>query len=201
MDRHGRPAGLALHHPVSSFPRRRASRADADRTRAGDPTHLHVNAASDRDSACNVHADSGRSDAIRCHPIALLHTDLGIGFGRIGASAAPAATATPTQTPTPTPTEGFGGPYYGVHYVPMEDLATVKALGADVVLRDMPDHGTPEEWLAILDEFEANDLQLLAWFWEQGWTFDRATDEWTISDQARLFLETVAGHPALFAVY
>ena len=61
-------------------------------------------------------------------------------------------------------------PFYGMQYVPSEDLARVKELGIEVVLQDFYHDGTPAEWLAYLDAAHAQQIQVVAWFWPPGWT-------------------------------
>ncbi len=50
-----------------------------------------------------------------------------------------------------------------------------------------------------MNKADAHDLKVIAWLWPEGWSWDGTA--WQIGDQARSFVQTVAGHPALFAVY
>jgi len=84
-------------------------------------------------------------------------------------------------------------------FVDEGDFGMVKDLGTQVVQHTFAHDGTPESWLAYLDAAQAQDIQVIAWLWRQGWEWDGST--WHIDDQARSFVQTVAGHPALFAVY
>lgn len=102
-------------------------------------------------------------------------------------------------TVSSTPTSDVAMPFYGLHYVSQDDLQAVKELGVEVVLEDFEHDGSPENWLAYLDEAQAQGIRIVAWLWPQGWLWDGG--EWQIDDQARLFVQTVAGHPALLAVY
>ena len=99
------------------------------------------------------------------------------------------------SAPSPVVTE----PFYGMQYVPSSDLGLVKTLGIEVILMDFPHDGPPEAWLAYLDAAHAQNIKVIAWLWPPGWSWDGTT--WQIDDQARLFVQTVAQHPALFAVY
>ena len=112
---------------------------------------------------------------------------------------APILTLTPTATPTPTPTATPLEPFYGMEFVPEGDLGTVKGLGTEVVLWAVSHDGTPESWLAYLDEAQAQGVKVITWLWPQGWNWNG--NGWQIDAQARSFVQTVAGHPALFAVY
>jgi hypothetical protein len=90
-------------------------------------------------------------------------------------------------------------PFYGMHFVYPEELATVRKLGVDVVLRNFRHDGSPEEWLAYLDAAQAQEIRVVAWLWPEGWELQG--DTWEIDAQAELFLRTMAAHPALLAVY
>jgi hypothetical protein len=92
-------------------------------------------------------------------------------------------------------------PFYGMEFVPIEDLDTMREFGIDMILAEFRYDEGPEEWLAYLDAAHACGIRVIPWLWPQGWSMDQATSEWTIDDQARLFLQTVADHPATFAVY
>jgi hypothetical protein len=90
-------------------------------------------------------------------------------------------------------------PFYGMQFVYMDDLDEVRALGIEVIMTDLPHDGTPASWLAFLNAAQARGIRVVPWLWPQGWSWDGNT--WQIDAQARLFVQTVAGHPALFAVY
>jgi hypothetical protein len=90
-------------------------------------------------------------------------------------------------------------PFYGMQFVPLEDLATVKDLGVEVVLASLSHDGTPTDWLAYLDAAHALNLRVIPWLWPQGWSWDGSS--WQIDAQAALFVQSVAEHPALLAVY
>jgi hypothetical protein len=90
-------------------------------------------------------------------------------------------------------------PFYGMEFVPIEDLSMVKDLGIEVVLMSFEHDRKPVDWLAYLDAAQGQGIWVIPWLWPEGWTWDGST--WQIDAQAELFLQTVAGHPALFAVY
>ena len=108
-----------------------------------------------------------------------------------------AATITPTMLPEKNSRESL--PFYGIEFVPEESLATAAGLGVDVVGQTFPHDGNPTGWLEQLERARQNRLKVVAWLWPQGWIWDGNT--WIIDDQARSFIATVAGHPALFAIY
>lgn len=118
-------------------------------------------------------------------------------------TATPSPTSMPTFTPkatsTPVPTVALLRPFYGMEFVPQADLGTVKGLGIEVVLWPFSYDGTPENWLAYLDEAQAHGIKVIARLWPEGWNWEGTT--WQIDDQARSFISTVAEHPATFAVY
>lgn len=91
-------------------------------------------------------------------------------------------------------------PFYGMQYVPTDDLDTVAALGVNAVLQDFP-HDDPEVWIEMLDAAQARDMKVVAWQWPSGWEWDDNAETWTITPSGRRFIETVADHPALLAVY
>lgn len=112
----------------------------------------------------------------------------------------PIPTLTIPPTPTPTPTSPILlEPFYGMEFVPHGDIGTVKGLGAEVVLWSFSSEAIPGSWLTYLDEAQAHGVRVIAWLWPQGWNWNGSG--WQIEDQARSFVQTVAGHPALFAVY
>jgi hypothetical protein len=86
-----------------------------------------------------------------------------------------------------------------MQFVPIEDLSTARDLGIEVILANFHHDGTPTDWLTYLDAAHALDLQVIPWLWPEGWSWDGAT--WRIDEQATLYLQTVAGHPALLAIY
>jgi hypothetical protein len=90
-------------------------------------------------------------------------------------------------------------PFYGMQFAYLDDLSTVKSLKIEVVMTDLPHNGAPASWLAFLDAAQVQGIRVIPWLWPQGWTWDGNT--WQIDAQASLFIQTVAGHPALFAVY
>jgi len=92
-------------------------------------------------------------------------------------------------------------PFYGVQYVPIDELEVVKELGVEVVLMDFEHDGSPEGWLAYLDEAQVQGIQVVAWLWPPGWSWDDSAAVWEIDSQAEAFIQTVSGHPALLAVY
>lgn len=106
---------------------------------------------------------------------------------------------TPTDTPAAQPADDTQVPFYGTEFVDVADLPKIKSLGMNVVMQDFPRDGSPADWLAYLDAAHEQELQVIAWFWPESWTWNGS--EWIIDRQAKQFIETVAAHPALFAVY
>ena len=90
-------------------------------------------------------------------------------------------------------------PFYGMQFVDLDDLDKVREMGVEVIVTDLPHDGTPANWLSFLDAAQAHGIRVIPWLWPQGWAWDGTA--WQIDPKARLFLQTVAGHPALFAVY
>jgi len=90
-------------------------------------------------------------------------------------------------------------PFYGMAFVPLDELGLVKNLGAEVVLATFAHDGPAEDWLSYIDEAQAQGILIIAWLWPQGWNWDGTT--WDIDDQAIIFVVTVADHPAIFAIY
>lgn len=90
-------------------------------------------------------------------------------------------------------------PFYGIEFVPGDDLEKVSSLGVEVIGQTFPHDGSPAGWLAQLERVDETGLKVVAWLWPQGWKWDGKS--WVIDDQARSFIETVAEHPALFAIY
>ena len=107
----------------------------------------------------------------------------------------------PSQSTGLPPRSGDKKPFYGMQYVPNNALETVAGLGIDMLLNDFPLNGTPEQWIAQLDLAAEHNMKVVAWQWPTGWQWNEAAATWDIDSQARLFVETVADHPALFAVY
>ena len=105
----------------------------------------------------------------------------------------------PGVVQTPCSPVSFVEPFYGVQFAYQDDLNLVKGLHTEVVMTDLPHDGTPASWLAFLDAAQARGILVIPWLWPQGWTWDGKI--WQIDSQARLFVQTVANHPALFAVY
>jgi hypothetical protein len=91
-------------------------------------------------------------------------------------------------------------PFCGMQYVTAEeDLATVRALGINVVLQTFRHDGDPDEWRAQLDLAQEYQLHVIGRLWPEGWVWDG--EAWQIDAQARSFVQTVAEHPATLAVY
>jgi endo-1,4-beta-mannosidase len=86
-----------------------------------------------------------------------------------------------------------------MEFVPEGNLGTAKNLGIEVVLWPFSHDGTPESWLAYLNEAQAQDIKVIVRLWPEGWSWDGTT--WQIDDQAQSFVQTVADHPAVFAIY
>lgn len=116
-----------------------------------------------------------------------------------------------TATPAPVVTPDAGGapaaqsspalPFYGIQFVPLAELPQVRALGFDLVLTDFTYDAAPTEWVTYLDTAWSLNMRVIPWLWPEGWTLDRQTGVWTIDTTAQRFLETIARHPATFAVY
>jgi hypothetical protein len=90
-------------------------------------------------------------------------------------------------------------PFYGMEYAYLDDLSTVRGLGIEVIMTDVPHDAPAASWLAFLDAAQVQGLRVILWLWPQGWTWNGTA--WQFDAQARLFLQTVANHPALLAVY
>ena len=88
---------------------------------------------------------------------------------------------------------------YGISFVSTSDLPIMNDLGIEVVSQVFPYDGSPQSWLAQLDQAQNHNIRVIAWLFPQGWEWDGKN--WEIDDQSRSFLQTVSGHPALFAVY
>ncbi|MDW8350900.1 MAG: endo alpha-1,4 polygalactosaminidase [Anaerolineae bacterium] len=118
---------------------------------------------------------------------------------RPAAVSTPAATANAEGRTASEPTPAL--PFYGIQYVPLSELPQVRALGFDMVLTDFAYDADPAEWVTYLDTAWSLGMRVIPWLWPEGWKLNRQTGVWTIDATARRFLETVAGHPATFAVY
>lgn len=92
-----------------------------------------------------------------------------------------------------------GEPFCGMQFAMGNDLTTIETLGVTVVLQTFHHDDTPEEWMAQLDLAQSHNLQVVGRLWPEGWDWNGAV--WHIDDQARLFVQTVASHPATLAVY
>lgn len=90
-------------------------------------------------------------------------------------------------------------PFYGMQFAYKDDLSTVKGLDIEIVLTDFAHDGTAADWLAFLNTAQENNIQVIPWLWPQGWTWNGQT--WQIDAQANLFVQTVAKHPAVLAIY
>ncbi len=95
--------------------------------------------------------------------------------------------------------EKEAGPFCGMHFAAADDLPLVRALGVTVILQTFRHDGDPAEWLAQLNLAQSRALQVIAQLWPEGWVWDG--NAWQIDEQARLFVQTVANHPAILAVY
>lgn len=124
-----------------------------------------------------------------------------VGSYRSGATSALGREALEGGPIPPTTATNERLPFYGTQFVPIDELPQVRALGFDTVLTDFAYDAQPADWLAYLDAAQREDVRVIPWLWPEGWTLDRRSGAWTIDAQAQLFLRTVAGHPALFAVY
>ena len=90
-------------------------------------------------------------------------------------------------------------PFCGLEFVLGDDLATARFMGVNVVLQTFRHNGDPAQWLAQLDLAHSHGVQVIGWLWPEGWEWDGAA--WQIDDQAQLFVQTLATHPATLAVY
>jgi hypothetical protein len=86
-----------------------------------------------------------------------------------------------------------------MQFVYQADLDVAKALGVEVIMTDLPHNGTPASWSSFLDAAQARGIRVIPWLWPQGWTWNGQA--WQIDAQATLFIQTVANHPAVLAVY
>ncbi len=96
-------------------------------------------------------------------------------------------------------TSAIQEPFTSMVFVPEDQFGLMKELGVEVVHRRFIPADSPVEWLALLNRAQAHGLKVIPWLWPEGWSWDGA--KWNIDDQARLFVETVAKHPATLAVY
>lgn len=92
-------------------------------------------------------------------------------------------------------------PFYGMEFVPIEDLDKMQRLGINMVLNNFDYDATPDDWIDYLEAAERYNIRVVAQLWPEGWKFSEETQAWDIDSQARLFLTTIEDHPALFAVY
>lgn len=90
---------------------------------------------------------------------------------------------------------------YGVQYPPEEEYDRLRRMGIDTILIDFSIGADPARWVEQLDLAGDADLSVVAWLWKPGWSLDEGTGTWKMDPRAATFLETVEGHPALFAVY
>lgn len=113
---------------------------------------------------------------------------------------APQVTTGPTTSPTTSGETAPPPPFYGMQYVPLSDLDEVADLGVNTLLQDFP-RDDPAAWTEMLDAAAARDMKVVAWQWPSGWEWDDSSRTWSVTPAGRRFIETVADHPALLAVY
>lgn len=92
-------------------------------------------------------------------------------------------------------------PFYGMEFVPIDELPLMQQMGINMVLQAFDYEGTPEEWRAYLDAAHRYDIRVVAQLWPEGWRFDTKAQTWQIDERARFFLNAIKDHPALFAIY
>ncbi len=121
-------------------------------------------------------------------------------LGLVSGQASPLPESEPVAPPSlPTPPATLA-PFCGMQFVSNPaDYPTMTDLGVTILLTTFPHDGTPADWQAHLDQLQAHNLQALAVQWPQGWRWQDGA--WQIDEQATLFLQTVADHPATFAVF
>jgi len=105
----------------------------------------------------------------------------------------------PVDTITNTSQLEFYGMEWTSDPVP-GDFETAVALGVDTIMFDF--FGTdPDRWVAELDKAQELGVKVVANYWagESAWT--RTDSGWIIRQDSRNFLNAVADHPALLAVY
>jgi hypothetical protein len=101
--------------------------------------------------------------------------------------------------PVASANRGLREPFYGLAFVPETEMEAFGELGIEVVLLRFDRAKSPADWLGQLNRAQSHGFQVITWLWPEGWSWDGST--WQIDDQARAFVETVATHPATFAVY
>jgi len=127
------------------------------------------------------------------------HITRDMGENHVLADASPIVNPSPGTAGASCQLDSLCEPFYGMQFVYLDDLGKAKELGIEVVMTDLPHDGTPAGWLAFLNAAQAQGIRVIPWLWPQGWTWNGTA--WQIDAQTRLFLQTVAGHRALFAVY
>jgi len=90
-------------------------------------------------------------------------------------------------------------PLYGMEFVPADDLDVIQGMGIDVVLAVFPHDGLVQDWVAYLDQAYALEIKVIGRLWPEGWQWDGSN--WQIDSQTRIFIQTLANHPATLAVY
>jgi len=109
--------------------------------------------------------------------------------------------ATSTGQSTQTDCDDPELPFYGMEFVPIDELDYMQQMGINMVLHAFDYDGTPQEWLEYLDVAQQHNIRVVGRLWPEGWSFDRDANAWRVDERARLFLTTIKEHPALFAVY
>jgi hypothetical protein len=127
------------------------------------------------------------------------HIAKDVGENHVPADALPIVNPSPGMAGGSCQLNSLCEPFYGMQFVYLDDLSKAKELGIEVIMTDLPHDGTPADWLGFLNAAQAHCIRVIPWLWPQGWTWNGTA--WQIDTQARLFLQTVAGHRALFAVY
>ncbi len=120
------------------------------------------------------------------------------------ASVDPPTTLPPSATASPSPAPGGRAlAFYGMEWTADPrpgDLEAAAGLGVDTVMVDF-DGTDPARWRAQLDRARGLGLKVVANYWHGGPAWTRNGSGWEIRPASRRFVETVAGHPALLAVY
>ena len=112
-----------------------------------------------------------------------------------------AAPTTTTQPPTSSNKRQLL--FYGMEWTsdPHDgDLEKAASLGIDTVMVDF-DGSDPSRWLRQLDHARSLDLMVVANYWPGRAAWRWTGSDWDIHEHAVEFVETVADHPALLAVY
>lgn len=129
-------------------------------------------------------------------------------FGSSVSNNIPAQAATPLPLPTASTAQAMALrwndpelPFYGMEFVPVEQLGLMQEMGINMVLHAFDYDSDPDDWLAYLDAARQHDMRVIGQLWPEGWAFDRDSGTWQIDARAELFIQTVAEHPAFFAVY